>query len=267
MSAVGDDGAVWREHPLAQIELLVRMEQFPPFGKERERNIANITDAVNQSGVYQTKLTRKEVEAKIELFVNTKHEAFNGVDSSEFTHPDFVALHGGEAEYDVNKLKGVTPKAKRARSEASTQPSLAVSACEAANAGLRNSSNLLMRMRKFERSWQRCLNSGEKLKEFSKLVYGGIATQPSRTATTTQIVEFVVRELTDKMIQAEADRFVSKNDAELRERIYNTLANNAVFFSEPDANGDGSSAGPMADSSCWSVGDLAVLELEGDDDE
>ncbi len=125
-----------------------------------------------------------------------------------------------------------------------------------ADAALAKDANLALRMRRFERAWNRHVGDGEKLKEFAKLVYGALASAETRSCTTAQVVAFVRQNLKKALVPAEVTRFAAKSDDELREVTVKALANNAVFF----ALGGGGGGDVMAKR--WTIGSVAALKLD-----
>jgi hypothetical protein len=287
----------WRD-PVLHIHLLQQLETYPPFGVVRDTNIENITAQLNRAlaASGKGKMTREQVEARIDRIVATKHAAFANVDTSAFLHPDFVrmrsdavAKHAGE--YDAKAFASplpVNPKNKRARTSATSAaaassgaaavaavadeidatttttataaPADNSSADSPADAALNRDANLVARMRRFERTWIRYQQTGEKFKEFAKFVYGAFASTPSRSATLGEVLAYVQQNLKKALVQGEAVRFAAKSDDELRDVIQKTLLNNAVFFALPYAAG----GDPMKQP--WTVGSVAALKMENDTD-
>jgi hypothetical protein len=275
----------WRD-PVLHIHLLQQLETYPPFGVVRDTNIENITAQLNRAlaASGKSKMTREQVETRIDRIVATKHAAFANVDTSAFLHPDFVrmrsdavAKHAGE--YDAKAFASplpVNPKNKRARTSAtsaagtasataadeidatSAAPADNSSADSPADAALNRDANLVARMRRFERTWIRYQQTGEKFKEFAKFVYGAFASAPSRSATVGEVLAYVQQNLKKALVQGEAVRFAAKSDDELRDVIQKALLNNAVFFALPHAAG----GDPMKQP--WTVGSVAALKMEND---
>jgi hypothetical protein len=322
---------VWRD-PVLHIHLLQQMETYPPFGTMREVNIENIVAQLNRTLLAsgKSKLTREQVESRIDRLVATKHSAFSNVDLSEFTHPDFVRLRsdavseaaaassssvavaaaaapggggGGSAitygkEYDLKRASFASPlpvKSKRARTSAaasttstaatgggddndatntttttttttaaSSSSSVAVESVvddgrNPADVALAKDSNLVQRMRRFERSWRRFAHDSQKVPEFSKLVYSAIASVEARSATFGEVLAYVQQNLKKALVPGELARFAGKSESELRDATQKALLNNAVFFELPFA----ASGDPMKKP--WTVGSIASLKMDEED--